>query len=82
MLWFLLCFPVLVSGFRMVVVPSLFDELNRNESRDSAAWIRDKLVNQSNYNISIARYQRHFRDKPNYVKNQAPSIYLYNIYQP
>lgn len=68
--WFLFCLPILVSGFRMTVIPSLFDELNRNESRDNAAWIRDKLIHQK-FNISVARYQRHSKDKPNFVRNQA-----------
>ena len=81
---FILTLALKVSGFRMVVIPSLFDELNHNESRGHAAWIRDKLVHQK-YNISVARYQRHFSDKSNYVKNQVNiceyvRIIIYNNY--
>eukprot|EP01036_Dinobryon_divergens_P030843 gene30843-40148_t len=63
----------------MTVIPSLFDELNRNESRDNAAWIRDKLIHQK-FNISVARYQRHSKDKPNFVRNQGNEAGVYLRY--
>lgn len=76
---FISTFITSVSSLHLVVVPSIFNETAELNRRDGTNWIKSKTIHQK-YNVSVAKYQRHFSDRPSYVKNQGNEAGVYLRY--